>query len=109
MGGHPLQHSSYPEPPGAITWVAVRDRIEAEPQWVLILDNADNLALFGVSRKEDQLKSLLQYIPGGPGGTHLVDQPRQTHCGNACRSGPRHSGQPDDVMFRLQAALSCLQ
>ncbi|KAH7117517.1 hypothetical protein EDB81DRAFT_848304 [Dactylonectria macrodidyma] len=41
---------------------AVRDRIEAEPRWVLILDNVDDLALFA---------SLFHYIPRGPTGTVL--------------------------------------
>lgn len=30
--------------------VAVRERIESGPQWLLVLDNADDLALFGVGR-----------------------------------------------------------
>lgn len=29
---------------------AVRERIESEPQWLLILDNADDLGLFGVGQ-----------------------------------------------------------
>lgn len=47
---------------------AVRDGIEAQPRWVLILDNADDLGLFGVGRKGG---SLAKFIPGGLQGTIL--------------------------------------
>ncbi|GFP57503.1 kinesin light chain [Trichoderma asperellum] len=47
---------------------AVRDGIEAQPRWVLILDNADDLGLFGVGRKGG---SLANFIPGGLQGTIL--------------------------------------
>ncbi|QKD57122.2 uncharacterized protein FOBCDRAFT_139794, partial [Fusarium oxysporum Fo47] len=53
---------------------AVRDRIEAEPRWVLILDNADDLALFGVDERPNTSRktaSLFHYIPRGPTGTVL--------------------------------------
>ncbi|EJT68903.1 hypothetical protein GGTG_13566 [Gaeumannomyces tritici R3-111a-1] len=63
---------------------AVRDRIEAEPSWVLILDNADNLGLFGVGWKSPGAsgqphrtttnyapKNLRQFVPWGPTGTVL--------------------------------------
>ncbi|KAM0259872.1 hypothetical protein ACHAQJ_003117 [Trichoderma viride] len=51
--------------------VAVRDGIETLPNWVLILDNADDLRLFGVGLAAEQIKSLLQYIPQAPSGTVL--------------------------------------
>ncbi|KAM0248562.1 hypothetical protein ACHAQJ_009411 [Trichoderma viride] len=47
---------------------AVRSGIEARSRWVLILDNADDLGLFGVGRTEE---SLAKYIPRGPQGTIL--------------------------------------
>ncbi|KAL6901455.1 hypothetical protein GGI43DRAFT_357225 [Trichoderma evansii] len=47
---------------------AVRCGIEARPRWVLILDNADDLRLFGVGRTGE---SLAKYIPGGSQGTIL--------------------------------------
>ncbi|EHK16959.1 uncharacterized protein TRIVIDRAFT_113898, partial [Trichoderma virens Gv29-8] len=50
---------------------AVRSSIEAQPRWVIILDNADNLKLFGVDREEGMNERLSRYIPGGPQGTIL--------------------------------------
>ncbi|KAL6908256.1 hypothetical protein GGI43DRAFT_135092 [Trichoderma evansii] len=48
---------------------AVRSSIEAQLRWVLILDNADNLELFGVGCTEGG--SLFKYIPQGSQGTIL--------------------------------------
>lgn len=49
--------------------VAVRRRIEAQPKWVLILDNADDLTLFGVrqatEQSTEQTTNLCEYIPRG--------------------------------------------
>lgn len=43
---------------------AVRSGIESRSQWVLVLDNADDLSLFGVGHSPDQTKlSLLDFIP----------------------------------------------
>ncbi|KAM0452920.1 hypothetical protein ACHAO4_005339 [Trichoderma viride] len=42
---------------------AVRNGIEELSNWVLIVDNADDLNLFGVGRPAEATKSLLQYIP----------------------------------------------
>ncbi|KKP03208.1 hypothetical protein THAR02_04682 [Trichoderma harzianum] len=50
---------------------AVRDQIAAQPNWVLILDNADDLRLFGVDQAPEQTKSLFQYIPRASIGTVL--------------------------------------
>ncbi|EJT68821.1 hypothetical protein, variant [Gaeumannomyces tritici R3-111a-1] len=63
---------------------AVRDRIEAEPSWVLVLDNADNLGLFGAGWRTPGAsgqphrtttdyapKNLRQFVPRGPTGTVL--------------------------------------
>ncbi|KAH6608264.1 hypothetical protein Trco_004577 [Trichoderma cornu-damae] len=51
---------------------AVRNGIEAHPPWVLILDNADNLELFGVDTPADGTKSrLYEHLPKGPMGTVL--------------------------------------
>ncbi|UKZ63730.1 uncharacterized protein TrAtP1_004954 [Trichoderma atroviride] len=50
---------------------AVRNGIEALPNWVLIVDNADDLKLFGVGQTSEQRKSLLQYIPQASTGTVL--------------------------------------
>ncbi|KAL6895024.1 P-loop containing nucleoside triphosphate hydrolase protein [Trichoderma evansii] len=49
----------------------VCDSIESQPRWLLILDNADDLALFGVGDTLDQAKSLVKYLPQGPGGSVL--------------------------------------
>jgi hypothetical protein len=60
--------------------MAVRERIETAPCWLLILDNVDNLATFGVSwtqsgKDQDQgakeKQSLNDFVPRGPGGTVL--------------------------------------
>ncbi|KNB18048.1 hypothetical protein FOXG_15699 [Fusarium oxysporum f. sp. lycopersici 4287] len=54
--------------------VTVRDRIEAEPRWLLIIDNSDDLALFGVNvgpTTAQKATSLLKYIPQGSTGTVL--------------------------------------
>lgn len=50
---------------------AVRDQIAAQPDWVLILDNADDLQIFGVDQAPEQTKSLYQYIPQASVGTVL--------------------------------------
>ncbi|KAM0520560.1 hypothetical protein ACHAPE_002955 [Trichoderma viride] len=49
----------------------VCDCIESQPRWLLILDNADDLALFGVGDTWDQAKSLTKYLPQGHGGSIL--------------------------------------
>ena len=51
--------------------IAVRDSIEAQERWVLILDNADDLELFGVSSVTGRLKSLLDFVPRVGTGTVL--------------------------------------
>ncbi|KAF7545318.1 hypothetical protein G7Z17_g9275 [Cylindrodendrum hubeiense] len=50
---------------------AVRDGIKALPRWVLILDNADDLTIFGVEQGDGQAKNLDEYIPRGSTGTVL--------------------------------------
>lgn len=51
---------------------SVRNGIEACPSWALILDNADNLELFGVgSSSNEASNSLYEYVPNGPTGTVL--------------------------------------
>ena len=58
----------------------VRDRIEADPCWLVVFDNADDVRLFGVggtlqrrrqSRTADEALSLYDFVPRGPGGTVL--------------------------------------
>jgi hypothetical protein len=53
---------------------AVRAAIEGLPQWVMVLDNADDLSLFGGPRSQDTTEGvhdLSFYIPRGPVGTVL--------------------------------------
>jgi hypothetical protein len=50
---------------------AVCDGIEALSNWVLIVDNADDLNLFGVGQTAEETKSLFQYIPHSSMGTVL--------------------------------------
>ncbi|KAK1249773.1 hypothetical protein MKX08_009776 [Trichoderma sp. CBMAI-0020] len=49
----------------------IRRGIEALPNWVLIVDNADELRLFGVGQRAKTTQSLLQYIPCASTGTVL--------------------------------------
>ncbi|KAK4172659.1 putative kinesin light chain, partial [Triangularia setosa] len=48
--------------------MAVRERVEAGPCWLLILDNVDNLAVFGDTEEK---QSLYDFVPRGPAGTVL--------------------------------------
>ncbi|CAG8016353.1 unnamed protein product [Penicillium nalgiovense] len=64
--------------PGDITGerllTAVRDRIESLPRWLLVLDNADDLTVFGVGPAGEPLgesPSLCTYVPQGPNGKVL--------------------------------------
>ncbi|KAL6359008.1 hypothetical protein LRP88_09206 [Fusarium phalaenopsidis] len=51
---------------------AVRRGIESQKRWVLIVDNADDLGLFGVGQTSGkQQGALLDSIPKGPNGTVL--------------------------------------
>ncbi|KAM7208983.1 hypothetical protein V8F06_014912, partial [Rhypophila decipiens] len=58
---------------------AVRERIESGPPWLLVLDNADDLALFGVglpshntsSGRPEELMTLYNYVPSSGTGTVL--------------------------------------
>ncbi|KAM0459647.1 hypothetical protein ACHAPV_005361 [Trichoderma viride] len=50
---------------------AVRSSIEAQPQWVIVFDNADDLKLFGVVGTNRTNESLYKYIPQGSHGTVL--------------------------------------
>src|SRR3569833_111874 len=50
---------------------AVRERIETGPRWLLILDNADNLGLFGVGGAAGNAANLYDFVPRGPAGTVL--------------------------------------
>lgn len=51
---------------------SVRNGIEACPSWVLILDNVDNLELFGIGLSGDEASnSLYEYVPNGSAGTVL--------------------------------------
>ncbi|CAM1509674.1 Fc.00g000090.m01.CDS01 [Cosmosporella sp. VM-42] len=48
--------------------ILVRERIESGPRWLIFLDNADDLRLFGVgetSDKSQMLTSLFDYIQLG--------------------------------------------
>ncbi|KAK4076999.1 uncharacterized protein Triagg1_3966 [Trichoderma aggressivum f. europaeum] len=59
-----------PKLTGEQLFLAVRHCIELRQKWLLILDNAEDVACFGVGAM-DHTKSLLKLIPGGPGGTVL--------------------------------------
>ncbi|KAM0481513.1 hypothetical protein ACHAPX_003624 [Trichoderma viride] len=50
---------------------AVRGSIEAQPRWVIVFDNADDLKLFGVVGTNRTNESLYKYIPQGSHGTVL--------------------------------------
>ncbi|KAM0514884.1 hypothetical protein ACHAPE_006560 [Trichoderma viride] len=44
---------------------AVSNRIQSEPEWLLILDNADDLSLFGVGGTQQGSSSLFDFVPHG--------------------------------------------
>ncbi|PNP80499.1 hypothetical protein FNYG_06098 [Fusarium nygamai] len=48
----------------------VLHKIESLPRWLLIIDNADDLSLFGVGSIRNTSK-IMNYIPKGPNGTIL--------------------------------------
>ncbi|KAK2009593.1 kinesin light chain [Colletotrichum eremochloae] len=56
---------------------AVREWIERQPRWLLIVDNADNLSIFGVGKRPATAQAvadetcLSDYIPRAPVGTVL--------------------------------------
>ncbi|KAK2022825.1 hypothetical protein LX32DRAFT_667788 [Colletotrichum zoysiae] len=57
---------------------AIREWIETQPRWLLIIDNADNLSIFGVGKGPVNTTQstadetcLNDYIPGAPVGTVL--------------------------------------
>ncbi|KAK4043752.1 hypothetical protein C8A01DRAFT_43319 [Parachaetomium inaequale] len=57
---------------GAELLAAVRQRIEADPCWLLVIDNADDLGLFGVGVGGTQARGrLYDLVPRGPVGTVL--------------------------------------
>ncbi|KAL7930530.1 P-loop containing nucleoside triphosphate hydrolase protein [Trichoderma chlorosporum] len=43
----------------------VSNRIQNEPQWLLVLDNADDLSLFGIGEAEEGSINLLDFVPKG--------------------------------------------
>jgi hypothetical protein len=50
----------------------VRQKIELLENWLLVLDNADDLSLFGVgTATQNRTGKLLGYVPKGPVGTVL--------------------------------------
>ena len=76
---------------------AVRERIEADPCWLLILDNADNLAAFGVGRTQsgrdqgqgaEEKHTLYDFVPRGPAGTVLWTS-RDRKIGGSLVGAPR--------------------
>ncbi|KAL6908674.1 hypothetical protein GGI43DRAFT_151753 [Trichoderma evansii] len=44
---------------------AVSNRIQSQPQWLLVLDNADDLSLFGVGGIREGSSSLYDFVPKG--------------------------------------------
>ncbi|KAF4443924.1 hypothetical protein FACUT_1010 [Fusarium acutatum] len=49
----------------------VRHKIESLTRWLLIIDNADDLSLFGVGSTTRNTSKIMNYIPKGPNGTIL--------------------------------------
>ncbi|KAF5013151.1 hypothetical protein FDECE_815 [Fusarium decemcellulare] len=50
---------------------SVRHGIESLGRWLLVVDNADDLTLFGAGPATNKRKSFMEYIPRGPNGTVL--------------------------------------
>ncbi|RGP72388.1 hypothetical protein FLONG3_6784 [Fusarium longipes] len=71
-------------------FVAVRNEIEARPNWLMILDNADNLKLFGVGQDKEKEKSedLYKNVPRAPQGTVLWTS-RDAHIAGTLVGAPR--------------------
>ncbi|KAM0462323.1 hypothetical protein ACHAPV_003797 [Trichoderma viride] len=42
---------------------AVSNRIQSEPEWLLVLDNADDLSLFGVGETQQGSSNLFDFVP----------------------------------------------
>ncbi|CAG1959019.1 unnamed protein product [Fusarium graminearum] len=85
---------------------AVRERIEAETRWLLILDNADDLALFGVDEKPNTSRkttSLFEYIPRGPTGALLWTSRDERIAGTLV--GPRRGIQVAQMTIDKATAL----
>ncbi|ENH67486.1 hypothetical protein FOQG_08060 [Fusarium oxysporum f. sp. raphani 54005] len=57
--------------PGSEFLQNVRHRIESLPRWLLVIDNADDLSLFGVGSTVRNTSKIMNYIPKGPNGTIL--------------------------------------
>ncbi|KAF4495059.1 hypothetical protein FAGAP_8809 [Fusarium agapanthi] len=49
----------------------IRHKIESLPKWLLIIDNADDLSLFGVGSTTRNTSKIMKYTPKGPNGTIL--------------------------------------
>ncbi|KAF5623559.1 kinesin light chain [Fusarium sp. NRRL 25303] len=49
----------------------IRHKIESLPRWLLVIDNADDLSLFGVGSTVRNTSKIMDYIPKGPNGTIL--------------------------------------
>ncbi|KLO94669.1 uncharacterized protein Y057_8807 [Fusarium fujikuroi] len=49
----------------------VRHKIESLLRWLLVIDNADDLSLFGVGSRVRNTSKIMNYIPKGPNGTIL--------------------------------------
>ncbi|KAH6881072.1 hypothetical protein B0T10DRAFT_140315 [Thelonectria olida] len=86
---------------------SVREHLESEPQWLLVLDNADQLGLFGVGLAAETTKNLYNYIPRGPTGTVLWTSQDERIVGTLV--GPRRGIEvsrmaPDEAMTLLETA-----
>jgi hypothetical protein len=44
---------------------AVSSHIQSEPEWLLVLDNADDLSIFGVGETQQGSSSLFDFVPNG--------------------------------------------
>ncbi|KAL7800218.1 hypothetical protein V8C37DRAFT_364497 [Trichoderma ceciliae] len=87
---------------------AVRNSIEARSRWVLILDNADDLALYGVGRTggtEGMSESLLKFVPRGPQGTILWTS-RDAHITGTLVGAPRGIEVPSMTKHEATALLA---
>ncbi|KAH6871130.1 hypothetical protein B0T10DRAFT_500781 [Thelonectria olida] len=87
---------------------AVREHLESQPQWLLVLDNADQLGLFGVGLAAETTKNLHNYIPRGPTGTVLWTSRDERIVGTLV--GPRRGIEVsrmafDEAMTLLETAI----
>jgi hypothetical protein len=98
---------------------AVRERIERESCWLLVLDNADDLRLFGAGRAQsassvqaaESIPDFQQYVPRGTNGTVLWTSRDQRVAGTLVgtpRAVQVARMEPDEAKLLLESSRTIL-